>query len=201
MNGTLQKNVLSDQNKTCHLGSKNICYMSYAYIYIYIYLYIFVVSLFLMNHPQRRFARFKKRCPETIPRGTSQALEALKAVQPPIVHAQQMLSVPGNLTDLMLPCQVKTNRTEKSFDQPRDLIVLIHHFWPAPDFWSTNPPGPTGVPVVHLIARKRAQRFGVSTSPLASCWIFTFWRGELNGCNLGCNQSDAEKERKIKTLS
>lgn len=149
---------------------------------------------------------FFLRCPETIPRGTSQALEALKAVQPPIVHAQQMLSVPGWLDR---PCfHVKStgpqkNPTErkgfvKTLTNPEILLSSFTNFDPAPRPFINKSSWPN-VPVVHLIARKRAQRFGVSTSPLASCWIFTFWRDELNGCNLGCNQSDEEKERKIKT--
>lgn len=54
MNGTLQKNVLSDQKRHVIWAQKNICYMSYVYLYIY----IFVAPLFLMNHSQRRFARF-----------------------------------------------------------------------------------------------------------------------------------------------
>ncbi len=128
------KRTSSPIKKTGHLGPKKhmfyaICiYVCVRYVYIYIYSIIFGESL------TKAICTLPKRCPETIPSGTSQALEALKAVQPPIVHAQQMLSVPRN-PDLMLTCQVyrtpKTNmwsnRTERLKNKlwpTRDLIVL-----------------------------------------------------------------------------
>lgn len=107
MNGTLQKNVLSDQ-KNMSFGLKKtyvICHMFLMCMYICCFI-IFDESL------TKAIWTFPKRCPETIPRGTSQALEALKAVQPPIVHAQQMLSVPGNPTDQC--CHVKSTGPQKT---------------------------------------------------------------------------------------